>query len=77
MGKRIESAASPVSPIAMNTSAIHANALHASVKVHSTLRRLFLLRSLAIAGQLLAIAVAMLIFDMPLPLPALAAVVAL
>lgn len=61
----------------MNTSAIHANALHASVKVHSTLRRLFLLRSLAIAGQLLAIAIAMLIFDMPLPLPALAAVVAL
>lgn len=43
----------------------------------ANLRRLFILRSIAIAGQVLAIAVAVGMFDTPLPVAAMAGVIAL
>lgn len=42
----------------------------------ANLRRLFILRSIAIAGQVLAIAVAVIVFDTPLPVAPMAAVIA-
>jgi len=43
----------------------------------ASLRRLFFLRSIAIAGQCIAIAVAVLAYDTPLPVPAMAGIIAL
>ncbi len=49
--------------------------MNVSVKTHSTLRRLFYLRSFAIVGQVLVISAAVLMFDTPLPLLAMGGVI--